>query len=82
MPTGPGYASACTNQPFTEYVLRMHVPNPQAAVSLYVTFSLLSAPTNLEGGVKGRRKRTLFSGNRRLMAISKTLMSKNRRGPS
>jgi hypothetical protein len=42
----------------------VYVPIPQAAASLYFTFSLLPAPAGVEGGIKGREKRTLFSGNR------------------
>jgi len=61
---------------------RAYVPIPQAAASLYFTFSLLPAPADVEGGIKGREKELFFQEIDALLARSKTLMPKNRRGPS
>tara|TARA_B100000929_G_scaffold262738_1_gene228251 strand:- start:170 stop:397 length:228 start_codon:yes stop_codon:yes gene_type:complete len=45
-------------------------------------FFLLPAPAGVEGGIKGREKELFFQEIDALLARSKTLMPKNRRGPS
>jgi len=60
----------------------VYVPIPQAAASLYFTFFYCPHQRALREELKEGKKELFFQEIDALLARSKTLMSKNRRGPS